>query len=172
MPGLREDCRIPGCFGFYVPDITGRPMCYKCGPRDMLPTFYGASLKSEAAMRMGMQDPIKYNPLDNELRKQEVIQTLGKKDDKDKLDWTLLPWYPLEEVVKVMQHGAKKYGRDNWLYVTDSKKRYTAAGLRHLIAYMKGEKYDPDSGYHHLAHAVCCFLFIIYNEGTEDAKST
>ena len=95
------------------------------------------------------------------------LKEAGKKFDKDKLDWTLLPWFPLEEVVKVMQHGAKKYGRNNWLYVLDSKQRYLAAGLRHLISYTRGEKNDPESGYHHLAHAVCCMLFIIYNEGTD-----
>ena len=142
-------CTILGCDGLIVPDITGKPMCYMCGPKDMLPTFYGRSLRSEAAMKMGMGPPV------------------GKKDDKDKLDWTLLPWIPLEEVTKVMQHGAKKYGRDNWLFVDDSKRRYTAAGFRHCIAWLTGEKKDPESGYHHLAHAVCCFLFIIHNEGTD-----
>ena len=34
-----QTCIIKGCDGFYVPDITGRTMCYKCGPRDMLPAF-------------------------------------------------------------------------------------------------------------------------------------
>jgi hypothetical protein len=160
-------CTIKGCDGLIVPDITGRPICYMCGPRDMLPTFYGASLKSEAAMRIGMKveriDGIDFGTPTSGMN--SVMA--GKKDDKGKLDWTLLPWYPLEEVVRVMQHGAKKYGRDNWLHVLDSKRRYTAAAARHLIAYLAGQKNDPESGYHHLAHAVCCMLFIIYNEGTD-----
>lgn len=28
-------CRLKGCGGWIGPDLTGRPMCYLCGPRDM-----------------------------------------------------------------------------------------------------------------------------------------
>lgn len=30
-------CGIPGCDGVVGPDITGRPICYSCGPKDMIP---------------------------------------------------------------------------------------------------------------------------------------
>jgi hypothetical protein len=154
-------CSIVGCNGLIVPDKTGRPMCYKCGPRDMLPTFYGESLKSEAAMRMGMQEPEdtnKYQGL------HDVMYPEGKKTDDGKPNWSLMPWHALNEVQRVMDYGAKKYTENNWMYVKRPRPRYLAAMFRHVIAYAKGEQLDAESGMHHLAHAVCCALFIIHFE--------
>lgn len=34
VPGKRF-CQLPGCGGWIGPDVTGRPMCYQCGPRNM-----------------------------------------------------------------------------------------------------------------------------------------
>ena len=89
----------------------------------------------------------------------------GRKYDKGKTRWDLMPWGPLEEVAKVMTHGAKKYNDDNWKKV--EKKRYISAGMRHFVAWVRGEVNDKDSGLHHLAHAVCCLLFLIWFDGEE-----
>ena len=35
---------------------------------------------------------------------------------------------------------------------------------RHVSAFRQGERVDPDSGKHHLAHAVCCLLFMLEND--------
>jgi hypothetical protein len=95
---------------------------------------------------------------------QLVIETSGgKKYDGGKLDWTLLPYDTLESVVKVMQLGADKYGRENWKKV--SPERYEKAMLRHITAYLKGEEIDCESGESHLVHAICCQLFIINLKG-------
>jgi len=88
----------------------------------------------------------------------------GIKFDKGKRDYTLLPWEALEEVVKVLEAGEKKYARDNWMQVPEGKFRYTKAAFRHLIAYATGETLDPETGLHHLAHCICCCLFIIYKD--------
>jgi hypothetical protein len=88
----------------------------------------------------------------------------GKKHDQDKPDWTLLPFRSLLPVIRVMQFGAGKYGRDNWRQVQDIKRRYLAAAFRHLSAYSDGEKVDQESGESHLAHAVCCLLFLLWYE--------
>jgi hypothetical protein len=82
----------------------------------------------------------------------------GIKYDDGKRDWTLLPWEEAEDVVEILEFGAKKYARDNWRKV-EPKERYIKAALRHLIAYIKGENNDPETGKSHLAHAVCCLLF-------------
>ena len=87
----------------------------------------------------------------------------GLKLDEEKRDWTLLPWGALEEVVKVLEFGAKKYSRDNWKHV-EPRERYVSAAFRHLIAYAKGEKIDPESGLHHLAHCICCLLFMVHGD--------
>ena len=86
----------------------------------------------------------------------------GVKNDVGKVRWDLMPWSELEQVAKVMTHGSKKYTDDNWKKV--EPRRYVAAALRHFIDWVKGEAYDKDSGQHHLAHAICCLLFLIYFE--------
>jgi len=88
------------------------------------------------------------------------VQT-GRKFDSGKLDYTLIPWDGLEEVVKVLEFGAKKYDRDNWRYVEGAEKRYLAAALRHLVAYQIEQPTDEETGISHLAHAGCCLLFLL-----------
>lgn len=90
----------------------------------------------------------------------------GIKYDNNKLDYTLLPFESLQEVVKVLMFGAKKYSRDNWQQVKP-KERYIQAAFRHLIAYAMGEKLDPESGINHLAHCTCCLLFLIWHDKGE-----
>jgi len=85
----------------------------------------------------------------------------GLKYDNDKIDFTLLPWDSVEQIVRVLEFGAQKYSRENWRYVPDAKHRYTKAALRHLIAYSKGEIDDPESCMPHLAHLGCCILFLM-----------
>lgn len=82
----------------------------------------------------------------------------GMKFDQHKPDYSLVPFAALDEVVKVLTYGANKYDRFNWENVEDV--RYQAAALRHISAYMQGEKYDPETGINHLAHAVCSLLFL------------
>ncbi len=88
--------------------------------------------------------------------------TIGKKFDLDKVDWTLMPWKELEEVLEVLEFGAKKYSRDNWKHIEPA--RYEKAAMRHLISYVTGEKVDPESGKSHLAHLMCNALFLMWND--------
>jgi len=83
----------------------------------------------------------------------------GRKDDADKLDWTLLPFPELARVVQVLEGGAKRYGRRNWTGLESGYARTTQAALRHLIQAVEGER-DED----HLAHAVCELLFAMHFE--------
>jgi hypothetical protein len=84
----------------------------------------------------------------------------GRKFDGGKLEYGLLPPLALEETVKVLTFGAQKYERDNWQKVPDSKRRYFDALQRHVWAWKMGEQTDPESGIHHLAHAMCCLMFL------------
>lgn len=92
--------------------------------------------------------------------KEEGAQ-IGRKYDGGKLDYTLVPFEALDEVVKVLMFGAHKYDRDNWRHVDNALQRYAAAAFRHLTAYNKGEKTDPETDISHLAHAGCCILFML-----------
>jgi hypothetical protein len=84
----------------------------------------------------------------------------GRKFDGGKLEYGLLPPLALEETVKVLTFGAQKYERDNWQKVPDSKRRYFDAMQRHVWSWKQGEQLDPESGIHHLAHAMCCLMFL------------
>lgn len=88
---------------------------------------------------------------------------LGRKFDNSKNRWDLLPWAEVEEVVEILTFGAEKYEENNWQHVFP-RSRYIAAGMRHFTARIKGEKIDPESGKSHLAHAICCMLFIMWGD--------
>jgi hypothetical protein len=94
------------------------------------------------------------------------MNEVGRKFDAGKLDYTLVPFDAVDEVVKVLMFGAQKYDRDNWRYVDNALQRYTAAAYRHMTAYSKGEKTDPETGISHLAHVGCCILFMLSLEKT------
>ena len=87
----------------------------------------------------------------------------GLKKDFGKTDWTILPFDALEEIVKVLEFGEKKYARNNWQNIKP-RTRYLKAAFRHLIAYASGEKFDSESGLSHLAHCGCCILFMLWYE--------
>jgi len=95
-----------------------------------------------------------------------IKNTDGVKYDGNKLLWDLLPLEPVQEIVRVLTYGAKKYTKDNWKYVADSKERYYAAMMRHITAWRLGEKFDLDTTIHHLAHAGCCLIFLLWFELT------
>lgn len=85
---------------------------------------------------------------------------VGVKFDADKPDMSLLSSVALVELTKVLDFGAKKYAPHNWRkgIVTT---RLLAACLRHTFAYLRGESVDPETGLSHMAHAMCCCMFIL-----------
>jgi len=96
----------------------------------------------------------------------------GRKYDADKLRWDLLDLGLVEEVVKILTFGAKKYAPNNWQKVDNAEDRYYAALLRHLVEYRKGNKIDEESGISHLSHAACNIIFLIYfDKHGEEVKS-
>ena len=97
---------------------------------------------------------------------------MSDKHDADRARWDLLPWSAAREIVRVLQFGAAKYGDDNWRHVTDARRRYFSAAIRHLAAWWDGEKRDPESGLPHLAHAGASILFllVIDEESRESAE--
>jgi hypothetical protein len=85
----------------------------------------------------------------------------GVKHDAEKPRWDLLPLGAVSAVVDVLTYGARKYAPDNWRLVPDTRARYFAAAMRHVVAWKRGERLDAESGLPHLAHAACCLLFIL-----------
>jgi hypothetical protein len=90
----------------------------------------------------------------------EAMATQGVKFDADKPRMELLDAYAIEELAKVLAFGAKKYDAHNWRKGI-TKGRLIAAALRHLFAYLRGENVDPETGLSHVAHAMCCCMFLL-----------
>lgn len=84
----------------------------------------------------------------------------GLKYDSDKPDMSLLSSVAIEELAKVLSFGKEKYAAHNWRKGI-STSRLVGAALRHLFSYLKGESVDPETGLSHVAHAMCCCMFII-----------
>jgi hypothetical protein len=91
------------------------------------------------------------------------------KDDKGKPQFSLMPPVAWKAIAKVLTFGAKKYSRNNWEKCEDLN-QYVDATLRHINAYMSGERIDADSGEHNLACACCSLMFIIDIEEAENRK--
>lgn len=101
---------------------------------------------------------------DNPEHDTKLMEKEGAKYDSGKPDWSLLPLDEIEQVVDVLTFGAVKYDRDNWKKVDNKRDRYFAAMMRHIKAWFTGETHDQESGKHHLAHAICCALFLMWND--------
>ena len=94
------------------------------------------------------------------IKASQIATTGGRKFDGGKLQYGLLPPLALKATVEILTFGAEKYEPDNWKHVPDSKRRYFDAMQRHLWAWKEGEQNDPESGKNHLAHALCCLMFL------------
>ena len=92
---------------------------------------------------------------------------VGRKDDQKKNRLDLIEPEFIEGVGKVLTFGADKYEPNNWQKVDDAENRYYAAAMRHLMAWRKGEKTDPESGISHLFHVACNIMFLQYFEREE-----
>lgn len=110
---------------------------------------------------------------------EDAIRVLGEtilsqkyeKYDEEKPRWDLVPFLEMEEVVKVLAFGAEKYGDNNWTTISDAESRYFAAAMRHLVSWKTEDRTDSESGLPHLAHAICCLLFLMaFDRGNSDVE--
>jgi len=86
-----------------------------------------------------------------------------KKDDTTKPRMELLDPNYLLGVAKVLTFGAVKYDDNNWKKATiEDIERIKGAMLRHQMAYMNGEMYDPETGLNHMYHVGCNAMFLSY----------
>lgn len=79
--------------------------------------------------------------------------------DDHKLPLHLIPPQFSEGIAEVLQHGIKKYAKNQWAKGM-SWEDCMGAVLRHLSAFRKGEDIDPDSGLPHIHHAACGLMML------------
>lgn len=84
----------------------------------------------------------------------------GTKFDKGKNRIELVPPEIIEGIAQVLTFGAGKYGDFNWRKGLEYS-RVVGALLRHIFAYMRGEREDPETGLSHLQHAACNLAFLV-----------
>lgn len=88
------------------------------------------------------------------------------RDRKPPLD--LLERAANEQIAWVMQHGARKYGRQNYITIPIHARVYAAAVMRHAQQFLDGWDTDTDSGLSHWANigAGCHVVMGAMAEGT------
>ena len=77
----------------------------------------------------------------------------------------------LYETVRVRAFGIEKHGSAEGWKTTKPIQHYNAA-IRHIRAVIDGEVHDQESGFNHLAHAICDCMFEIERMKNEENKQT
>jgi hypothetical protein len=102
----------------------------------------------------------------------QAIEEVEEQMAELKVDHTFLPLDALDEVSRVLMHGAQKHGHWNWVHNPCDWTNLLAKAERHIFAFQKGDDLDPSSGRSHIAHAICDLLFlqsyILNQHGTDN----
>ena len=96
-------------------------------------------------------------------------QDQGVKHDNGKAPISLIPVEAILGEADVFAFGAKKYGKHNFRLGMEHT-RVLDAALRHVLAILKGEDVDPESGKPHWAHARCCLAMYAYYQTNQVGK--
>lgn len=83
----------------------------------------------------------------------------GKRHNKGKIRYDLVPTFSQEQYAKVLTMGAEKYGPWNWARGMNWSSIISSME-RHIQAIKKGEDYDNESGLLHSAHVMCNAAFL------------
>lgn len=78
-----------------------------------------------------------------------------------KIPLEVVPPSAVHALAEAFADGAKKYGPYNWREKSISSSIYYGACLRHITAWWDGEDLAPDSGIHHLHHAMACLAMLV-----------
>ena len=81
--------------------------------------------------------------------------------NRGKTRWSLVDFDALEDMVDVLDFGAKKYSDNNWKKGLKTTEIFESI-MRHLTAYMRGEDLDSESGLPHTGHILCNAMFLSY----------
>ena len=98
----------------------------------------------------------------------EQVRQNGLKFDNGKPRHSLLPKGSIGSIIAVLEFGAKKYEANNWQKVDNAKERYYDAAMRHIDSWWNGEKFDQETGIHHLAHAATNLFFLKWFDDKEN----
>ena len=89
----------------------------------------------------------------------------GVKFDQEKVQYHYMSPIAIDKLNKVLSFGARKYSAHNWRGGI-AWSRVIGAAFRHIFSWLNGETNDPETGLNHLAHAMCCLMFLLEFEET------
>lgn len=69
--------------------------------------------------------------------------------NEGKTEWSLIDFSSIECLAKVLMYGKKKYAKDNWKKGW-YKQDLTDSLMRHTLAVLRGEEFDPEHGISHI----------------------
>lgn len=102
------------------------------------------------------------NQLNDELAIVAVDNKIALAYNQGKLRYSLLYYPAIEEMVKVLEHGAEKYAADNWK-LPMSKEDNLNSLQRHLKEMFTGNDFDDESGLSHAGHLMIRAMFYYYH---------
>lgn len=92
----------------------------------------------------------------------------GMIEKQSKTRWHLLDFNFVESMARVMTLPVEsgKYNEDDWKALSSSKVKrvYFSALMRHLVASMRGEVVDKDSGEPHLVCVACNAMILAWHQ--------
>lgn len=137
--------------------------CFNIRDRETVDGYISEYARSTRLPILVTEDGIEHGP---SIVPPVSLTSMDDGNPKDKLgdakpQMGLIPVGAMEDIARVMELGAKKYGAYNWRSKAVRMMVYAHAALRHLFAWIGGEDLDPESGRSHLAHLAACALIIL-----------
>ncbi len=127
--------------------MTTQQRCTRNMPAEQTPEYKAAA----AAIR----------PESYQFHSEAADENRSLRYNNGKPDYSLIPLASMKEAAKVLEYGATKYARDNWMRPTHWSVSF-ACLQRHLAAWQSGEDLDPESQRNHLGHAMCNILQLLH----------
>ncbi len=101
---------------------------------------------------------------------------LAVRHNEGKTNFVLIPWEWLQVLAEIFTFGAKKYAPRNWqksLNTQDHDKfceDRLDSTMRHMVAHMRGERLDPESGRPHTDHSAWNLLCVMWYNMNDKRK--
>lgn len=170
--GRDDDVEVPECATYYAIDSNlgiKKNYFFRC-PNDAIwvdnqwmSASFSVARQTVLWQRHTQPEELPFvDSLNDQYAEIELVRQSGMKLDSNKPRHSLLPKGAVNSVIKVLEFGAKKYDADNWQKVDNAEERYYNAAMRHIDSWWNGEKCDPETGSHHLAHAATNLFFLMW----------
>jgi len=105
------------------------------------------------------------NPIQEKFNSKNVIKA---DEGKNRLD-LIEPDFILG-LGEALTFGAKKYSDKGWKNIENKHDSNYASLMRHIMAWRKGEKKDPESGLNPLLHAAYNIMVLYYDDLQKEKK--